>query len=204
MGCDKSVDEIILSFFESAKDEVYVRIKLRDTLLAIYTTAAAATFTVAKASSTAGRIPAESLLILPYVCFAFTLLICYHHLCIATLGSYIKFELHKNLSVGKQIHVFDSWSGFQKHRSGAQRLRTLGQALVLLTPPAIALWSNKGAAFLVTADTAFFWLGVCATLASLAVVTTTHLQQRKLKGRRRSDQHALGPFQQRRRDDRNC
>ena len=144
---DEQQDKLIQSFYETAKTEVYVGIKLRDSLLAAYAAAVAAIFTFTKTASGQTLAGGEAALIVPYVCFAFTLLICYHHLCIATLGAYIKFELHPKMSAFRRVHVFDSWSGFRNHRSGAQRLRTLGQGVILLAPALVALWATRSSAW---------------------------------------------------------
>lgn len=196
-------DDIILSFFEKAKEEVYVRIKLRDTLLAVYTTAVAATFAFAKATATfSNQSPGhtkEALLILPYIGFAFTLLVSYHHLSIATLGAYIKYELRAKLSAKTTVHVFDGWNRFASHRAGAQRLRTVGQAVILVTPQIVSLMINNEAA--VSSQwpwVLFFWFGVLATLASIAVIARSYTDQKDLRGnederlhdRRSTDTHS--------------
>ncbi|ALQ52016.1 hypothetical protein [Nitrosomonas ureae] len=179
-------DEIVLCFFTSAKEEVYSRIRLRDTLLAAYTTAVAATFAFAKYSSL-GINPSEdtknALLILPYMGFAFTLLVCYHHLCIATLGAYIKFELRAKLKTVTTVHVFDGWHRFEEHRNGAQRLRTVGQAIILVIPPITALFINYEAAISSEwSQVVYFWFGVAATLVSLATIIQTYINQKQLNG----------------------
>ena len=180
-------DEIILKFFESSKEEVYVRIKLRDTLLTVYTTVVAATFGFAKATaSLAGgesMDSKESLLILPYLAFAFTLLVSYHHLCIATLGAYIKYELRSKMSTKTTVHVFDAWNRFEAHRNGAQRLRTLGQAIILVTPPIVALLINNKAAISSQWNwVLYFWFGVIATALSIIVILRSYSEQKQLKG----------------------
>jgi hypothetical protein len=179
-------DEIVLSFFTSAKDEVYARIRLRDTLLAAYTTAVAATFAFAKATALGIDPPIDTrsaLLILPYLGFAFTLLVCYHHLCIATLGAYIKYELRAKLDAKTTVHVFDGWHRFEEHRNGAQRLRAIGQAVILVTPPITALFINYEAAVSSQwSQVVYFWFGVAATFVSLATIIQTYLNQKQLKG----------------------
>lgn len=179
-------DEIILSFFTSAKEEVYQRIRLRDTLLAAYTTAVAATFAFAKATAL-GTVPPvdtkSALLILPYLGFAFTLLVCYHHLCIATLGAYIKYELRAKLQANTTVHVFDGWHLFEEHRNGAQRLRSLGQAVILITPPMVALFINYEAAVSNQwSQVVYFWFGIAAVLVSLLTIIQIYLNQKQLKG----------------------
>lgn len=169
------------------KDEVYVRIKLRDTLLAVYTTAVAATFGFAKAtaalSGTCVTPTKEALLILPYLGFAFTLLVSYHHLSIATLGAYIKYELRAKLQTKTTVHVFDGWNKFTNHRTGAQRLRTVGQAVILITPPVVALIINIDAAISSQwAWVLFFWFGVLSTAAAIVVIFRSYTDQRDLSG----------------------
>lgn len=180
-------DEVVLIFFTSAKDEVYSRIRLRDTLLAAYTTAVAATFAFAKATALGAADPQvdtkSALLILPYLGFAFTLLVCYHHLCIATLGAYIKYELRAKLHADTTVHVFDGWHRFEEHRNGAQRLRSIGQAVILITPPVTALFINYDAAISSQwSQVVYFWFGAAATLVSLSVIIQTYMNQKQLQG----------------------
>ena len=166
--------EILVSFYEATRNEIVARLRLRDTFLASYTVAVAATIGFSKAAL--GEPHTEALYILPYLALAFTMLVCYHHFAVATLGMYLKQELWPQLkTTGAIAPMFEVSASYLQHRSGAWRLRAAGQLVVLLSPPVFCLIVNfHDASQSLPPRTLYWWFGLVAIALSGYVVNKAY------------------------------
>jgi hypothetical protein len=164
--------KIALEFFTLAKNEVLIRIRVRDTLLATY---AAAAFTAIAAILSSSQLGAAYLYGVPYLSLAFTLLVSYHHAGIGALGTHCATDLLPKLAAEGKVFAFEYSNVFhQYHRKNATR-RAVAHAMILLLPPAIALIVNFRDALPVTYVenpklTGMWFLSMCLMLISGLVI----------------------------------
>ena len=176
-------DEVILKLIDSARDEIAIRIRMRDTLLAVYVTAVAATVGYSKAAF-GSEAHTEALYMIPYLSLAFTLLVCYHHSGCASLAAYCAGELYPKLLAKSDAPIYERSQTHARHRTSLLRLRSVGQLLVLISPTALALAVNHAdATNTVPPRVLYWWFGLVAGAASLVFVLLTHSYQRELQQR---------------------
>lgn len=163
--------QIALEYFGIAKSEILTRIRVRDTMLATY---AAAAFTAIAAILASHQLGAHYLYGVPYLSLAFTLLVSYHHAGIGALGSHCAKDLLPTLTREGRILAFEHSSIFhQFHQKNATR-RTIAHGMILLLPPAIALFVNYEDAHSITSETrqftAMWYGGVGLMIVSAGVI----------------------------------
>ena len=131
--------KIALEFFSAAKDEVLIRIRMRDTLLATFAAAAYTAVATILASSQLGE---KYLYGVPYLSLAFSLLVSYHHAGIGALGNHCASDLLPRLAREGHVLGFEYSNVFhQYHKKNATR-RTLAHVMILLFPAGLALGIN--------------------------------------------------------------
>jgi hypothetical protein len=172
-------DEVILAMIAEARDEIVARIKTRDSLIASYAAAVAATIGFAKAALATDH--PEALYILPYLSFAFTLLVCYQHLSVATLSTYCNADLWPRLDC-KAAPMYEATETFLQHRTMSTRQRSLGQLIILVGPSILALAVNSKHALSETPPyVLYWWFGLVATLMSAYTVDKAYKYQKDLQ-----------------------
>lgn len=163
--------QIALGFFEVAKGEVLVRIRMRDTLLAAF---AAAAFTSMAAMLAANQLGPRYLYGIPYLSLAFTLLVSYHHAGIGALGNHCATDLLPRLAREGRVLAFEYSNVFHSyHRKSATR-RAWAHGMILLLPAGIALVVNFQDALPATYSTTPYatgmWFGSLLLMVTSALV----------------------------------
>jgi hypothetical protein len=131
--------KIALEYFGLAKAEITTRIRVRDTLLAAY---AAAAFTASAAILGTKQLGEHFLYGLPYLCFAFALLVSYHHAGIGALGKHCAEDLLPTLQKEGQVPGYEHSKVFRSHHSKHNTMRVVAHCLILLLPALIAMVVN--------------------------------------------------------------
>lgn len=131
--------KIALEYMGAAKSEIIARIRVRDTLLATY---AAAVFTAMAAILGAQQLGEHFLYGLPYLCFAFSILISYHHAGIGALGTHCAIDLLPILEVEGHVLGYEHSRVFRLHHSKHNSRRVIAHSMILLLPAVIAMVIN--------------------------------------------------------------
>ena len=130
---------VALEFFKVAKDEILIRIRVRDTLLAAY---AAGAFTGIAAIIASSDLGPHYLYGIPYLSLAFCLLVSYHHAGIGAIGNHCATDLLPHLAREVRVLAYEYSNVYHRyHKKNATR-RVLAHAMILLLPSSIALVVN--------------------------------------------------------------
>ena len=133
------IGKIALEHLSLAKAEILVRIRVRDTLLATY---AAAAFTAMAAILGTAQLGEHFLYGLPYLCFAFSILISYHHAGIGALGTHCALDLLPTIEREGNVLGYEHSKVFKSHHSKHNSRRVIAHIMILLLPAAIAMAVN--------------------------------------------------------------
>lgn len=131
--------QVALNYFDVAKAEILIRIRVRDTLLATY---AAAAFTAIAAILASTELGARYLYGIPYLALAFTLLVSYHHAGIGALGNHCARDLLPILSEESGVTAYEYSNTFHRYHKKSATRRSIAHAMILLLPASIALVVN--------------------------------------------------------------
>jgi len=112
---------------------------VRDTLLAAY---AAAAFTAMAAILGANQLGEHFLYGLPYLCFAFSILISYHHAGIGALGTHCAVDLLPFLEGEGKVLGYEHSKVFKMYHSKHSSRRVIAHIMILLLPAAISMVVN--------------------------------------------------------------
>jgi hypothetical protein len=171
-------DQILIDFYKVAKEEMNNRIRLRDSLLAAFVTAIAVVIGFSKAGQ---QHQPEALYIIPYLCFAFTLLVAYHHLGAHRLGAYCANEVFPNFSFKVAAPLFEMSSTFKDNRLKAAKMRAVGQSFILVCPGILSLFVNYPDVQGSFPRVLYWWFGLVACLMSLYVIHQAYSEQKTLE-----------------------
>ena len=131
--------EAALELIGIVKSEIVARIRVRDTLLAGYSAAAITTLGAVSTSSALGN---NFLYVIPYLALAFTILVSYHQAGIGALGNHCANDLLPIVASETGIKGFELSSVYFTYHGKASTRRSIAHVIVLLLPPAWALWRN--------------------------------------------------------------
>ena len=134
-----AIGKIALEHLSLAKAEILIRIRVRDTLLATY---AAAAFTAMAAILGTTQLGQHFLYGLPYLCFAFSILISYHHAGIGALGTHCALDLLPIIEREGNVLGYEHSKVFKSHHSKHNSRRVIAHVMILLLPAAIAMTVN--------------------------------------------------------------
>ena len=131
-------NEISAKFFDSARQEILERVRLRDQALFFYITATGAYFVFALKevyqSHEHGLLQLAMTLPLPFLCLVSTLIVLNHHRLIGDLGAYIRDEVHFDPVEGAAVLPWNQSRTFLDTTRSAIDLRFWAQMLVLVLP----------------------------------------------------------------------
>src|SRR5258708_37848865 len=127
------------TYYESARQELIERIRLRDNSLFVYLGAVGALFGTALAKTAAGQI----LLVVPYLTLGAVFLMAQHHEVIGNLESYLVNELAPFLDEHEaNVPQWNNSSALHAYYGQAMLWRLVAHCMLLLVPPAAALILN--------------------------------------------------------------
>ncbi|WP_447469691.1 hypothetical protein [Vibrio harveyi] len=143
---EKELD-LIIKYYECARNETIQRIRLRDYILLIYLGATTATYGVALKNS----LVAEVLLIVPFLALGAAIIISQHNSTIGSLARYCAKELGGKLSEilpDSNIPQWDNSNVLKGRSSYYVSLRAWGSVVILVVPCIPALVLNLKHAYL--------------------------------------------------------
>ena len=163
--------EAALELVGVVKSEIVARIRVRDTLLAGYSAAAITTFGAVTSSKALGT---EFLYVIPYLALAFTILVSYHQAGIGALGNHCATDLLEVLEKETGIRGFELSSIFYTYHGKASTRRSIAHFIILLLPPAWALWQNLPDLYTVFPKNLPWATGLFAMIVSAAVIVRSN------------------------------
>jgi hypothetical protein len=137
-------DNFKIALYNTARQELIERIKLRDGALLGYITIVGTTFGITIANKVGSQFDFDGYLInlaIPFLCVIFTLVILQHHIVIGKLAAFTQ----KEMGFSKSVRHFDNSDALHKSKDHLN-LRTYAQALLLVFPiiaNAAFLWKSK-------------------------------------------------------------
>lgn len=159
--------------YESSRNEILERIRLRDNALLAYLGAVGAAFGIA----TSGR--DSVLLVLPYLSLAATLLVCQHDWTIATLCTFIADELRQFLESGEECAPSWEFSATLRQYSFiAIRLRSATHFLLITCPAVFAMvWVWRSHPTQSWLFHAAWYAGIGSLIVAVSVIFVTHTER---------------------------
>lgn len=131
--------QMAVEFYKVCKDEVLLRVRVRDTLLAAY---AAGAFTAIATVIASQQLGPHYLYGIPYLSLAFCLLVSYHHAGIGALSHHCATDLLPILWQESDVLAYEYSNIYHRyHRKNATR-RGVAHAMILLLPAIICLVVN--------------------------------------------------------------
>lgn len=172
--------EVLLKFYESARQEILVRITARDNTLVVYLTVVGAIIAVAFQTQ-----KTILLLIIPFIALGITLVISNHHSIIASLALYCSVELgqafaNRNIKIAQ----WDSSLSRINYSKRSTLIRYLGDIIVLSVPSILTLivtsFDFTGEPNLLLLYT-FSWL--CFLISSLVLIFSFNYRRKLIEER---------------------
>jgi hypothetical protein len=169
------------TFYESARQELIERIKLRDNIALIFWGAIGAIFGIAFGTS----IYTDILLIVPYLSFGCVIMISQHNSVIGCLADYINNELNPIFTEeNKDTINWDRSSALKKYLSHAIWYRTISHFILIVIPSILASFVLVDYySCLNSYKNVFWWLGVLLTLFTIVIIILSHLKRKEVQSR---------------------
>jgi hypothetical protein len=164
--------ETVLKLYESARDEILMRIRLRDQVFISYLAGVAAIIGIGLGSTERQAI----LLLVPFLALGTTFLISQHHEVMAVLASYCVNEIGPALrGLGETTPQWDASATYAEHSLKFIKMRSCGHALLIFIPVAGALAATwKHGFFSAFPLNPLWWAGVLCAGASIFMCAKTH------------------------------
>jgi len=159
--------EVALELVGVVKTEIVARVRIRDTLLAGYSAAAITTFAAVSTSATLGN---NFLYVVPYLALAFTILVSYHQAGIGALGRHCATDLLEVLEKETGVRGFELSNIFYMYHGKASTRRSIAHLIILLLPPAWALWKNIADLYTVFPATLPWLAGFAAMVIATGII----------------------------------
>lgn len=160
-------EEIALQYYEAARTELNVHLRLRDQALYLYLGAIAALYSIAFGTT----LNLEILLVIPFLALGGTLIVTQHDAYIGVLAAYCAKDLG-NVLADKGV---TQWDNSEVKRAYEKRLvssRQWGHSLIMLLPAGAALIVNYGHAFSLSLMSITWYLGlIVAIIFSICLLT---------------------------------
>jgi len=163
--------------YESARQEILLRIRLRDQILLVYLAISGTVLGISIRDSK----DAPTLLAVPFIALGAAILLAQHNLAIGWLGRFCADEIGKfltRLEPRGDSPQWDNSESFRSYSGASTRLRSWGQSVVLLTPCVLSLAANWEHAL----RSAFpfgplWWFGALCFLLIIILFIHTHLSR---------------------------
>jgi hypothetical protein len=136
-----SSSDTALAFHDSARQEIIMRIRLRDNVLLFYLAVVGAIFGVALGTT----VKLEVLLTIPFIAVGSAIMVAQHHEVIGALGYFISHELYHHLcslTPSESTPQWDRSEAFRDHIKRAILYRVWGQSIMLSIPCIASLGCN--------------------------------------------------------------
>lgn len=160
--------DTILAHYEAARDEVIIRIRLRDHVLLVYLAAVGAFFGVALGAPNAKP---ELVLAIPFIALGAITLVSQHNAVIGALLSFSNKELKPSLkNMGAYAPQWESSNALRDYYKSSLRLRYVGHTVIILVPCAGALIFNINHILSPFPEGVVWWFGLISGLISLWLI----------------------------------
>lgn len=182
--------DILKLFYESARNELVQRIRLRDSVILLFLAFAGTIFGLALNSNFSNN-SEESftvLLIIPYLSFGATFLLTQHNTVIAQIGEYCSTEIKVELDKLTKPNIFLQWddsNSLKKISKKAIDYRTFGHFILLLIPPITALSINWK--YSICSPFPFgivWWFGFVIVILSGLLILQVHIMRKRIYKKR--------------------
>jgi len=163
----------------TARDEILLRIRLRDYVIMLYLSAIGTIFGFAISIDGINDI----LFIIPFLSLGASLLISQHQELIGTIGQYIVTELHPYfIKIEEDAPQWDMSVSLINNLSNAIWERTISHCVLIIVPSTISLvitsqyWNDT-----YSYPFTVWWIGVLLTIISLIIISRSHIIRFKNK-----------------------
>jgi len=162
--------------YESSRNEILERIRLRDNALLAFLGATGVVFGVATGTSPRPQL----LLILPYLSLAAAFIVTQHDRTIGRICAFLTEELDPFLREhAEAAPTWEACSFLQSYSSAAMILRSTSHSILIILPAAVALvWSWPVAKAAVVLEI-IWWCAVVITTISSGFLFSTHRERRR-------------------------
>jgi hypothetical protein len=171
--------EHALKFYEAARQESLLRIRLRDQIIVIYLAATGTILGVSLHPPLSG----EFLLVVPFLAVGAAILLAQHNLAIGYLGRFCANEIGdvlRTINFSRNIPQWDDSQIFKSYSKTSSKLRTWGQSLIIIIPCILSLSVNfKHAMKSPIIFIVLWWFGAVSVVAIITIAVATHLRRIK-------------------------
>lgn len=170
-----SASDTARTAYESSRDEILERIRLRDNALLAFLGATGLVFGVA--SGTPPR--PQFLLILPYLSLAAAFIVTQHDRTIGCICAFISQELEPFFAEhSEHAPIWETCIFLHRYSATAMNLRFVSHGVLILTPAIVALvWGFSSAAGGLLR--LVWWCATVVTILCLFFLIATHIERRK-------------------------
>ena len=170
-----SASDTARTAYESSRDEILERIRLRDNALLAFLGATGLVFGVA--SGTQPR--PQFLLMLPYLSLAAAFIVTQHDRTIGCICAFISQELEPFLAEhSEHAPIWETCIFLHRYSATAMNLRFVSHAVLILTPAIVALvWGFSSATSGLLR--VVWWFATVVTILCLFFLVATHIERRK-------------------------
>ena len=169
--------ELAKELYRSAREEMLVRMKIRDNILIVYLGAVSGLFALAVNSKTP-----EMLFCVPYLGLGASLLVCQHYSVMGHLAKFCVVELGKFFKKNQiEAPQWDASGTFHELTSWSIVVRAISHLLLLCIPAIVALaFNSKHALNSPFPYGPLWWLSLLCLFGTAAVLLGTHYHRQKL------------------------
>ena len=178
-------EQTIIAFYNTARQEILTRIKLRDNTLLFFIGVSSTIFAIPLVFESKSNL----LLAIPYLSLGISLIVAQHNDIIGSLAAYLNKEFTK---VKKKVGV-SHWDDsvclhdFHKH---AMLYRSFGHLTILLLPTGISLYQNKSMVSGTNGEKLMFWGSVLSAFIVISLSVSSYITRRRLiKSKRKVSQN---------------
>lgn len=168
------------TFYESAREELIQRIRLRDNVLLFYLGAVG---TISGVALGGGGVTKEILFILPFLTLGVAILVSQHNALIGSLGHFCACEIEpffEDSSNSEYAPQWDSSDALEGYKQQAIKLRSWGHTLMILVPAIASLSINYSYIIAPVAFGILWWSAFISLVLSSLVIYQAHLWRKSL------------------------
>jgi hypothetical protein len=171
--------EFAQKYYEAAREELVMRIRLRDNALLIFLGFSAAIFGLSIGKSAPYPTDWSISLAVPFLGLGCAIIVGQHNSVIGALIRYVANDLKPVLQSNScNVPEFVSSRTFKSHSLRSNSMRTIGHLIILITPSALSLAANNHHAL----NSAFpfgelWWFGLLCVLITVGLTLWVHGQR---------------------------
>ena len=169
-----------LKFYEAARQESLLRIRLRDQIVIMYLMVTGTILGVSLQPTLSG----ELLLVVPFLALGAAILLAQHNLAIGFLGKFCADEIGnvlRKMDPPQNIPQWDNSQALKNYSKTSSKLRTWGQFVIIIVPCGLSLSVNSKhiwkSHFIFEV---LWWFGLVSIIVIAAIALWTHLIRIKL------------------------